>query len=245
MIYARLGFALLFTLGVALSPAHAQEEAKRRWTDTAELSFINTTGNTRITNLSLANKYVYAWDKATDLTVDAGALKTESNNLKTAESYLLAGKYRRNITDRFLWYGLGGWSRNEFAGFIDRYTAGAGLGYRFIEPDPHGLVGEFGFGYTDEKRIPPNSDSNGAEARAFLGYSYKISETSKLVSELEIFDNIEETSDWRGRTTTSVTATISKQLALKTGYTVLYDNVPTPGFRKTDTIFLTSLVVNF
>jgi putative salt-induced outer membrane protein len=238
-----IGFVLLL-LGVALAPARAQEEPKRHWTDIAEFSLISTTGNTRTTNLAFANKYVYAWTKA-DVTVDAAALWTETQSVKTAESYLLAGKYRRNITDRFLWYGLGGWSRNEFAGFTDRYTAGGGLGYRFLEPEPHGLVGEFGLGYTDEKRVPPNSDDNWADARGFLGYSYKLSETAKLVAELEVFDNLNDMSDWRSRSAASVIAAISKKLALKAGYTILHDNVPVPGFKKTDTIFSASLVVNF
>jgi putative salt-induced outer membrane protein YdiY len=235
---------VLLLLEVAPAPARAQEEAKRRWTYTAEFSLINTTGNTRTRSLALANKYVYAWTKA-DVTIDAAALWIETESVKTAESYLLAGTYRRNITDRFLWYGLGGWSRNEFAGFTDRYTVGGGLGYRFLEPEPHGLVGEFGLGYADEKRVPPNADDNWAEARGLLGYSYKLSETAKLVAELEVLDNLDDMSDWRSRSAASVIAAISKKLALKAGYTIVHDNVPVPGFKKTDTIFSASLVVTF
>jgi putative salt-induced outer membrane protein YdiY len=238
-----IGCALLL-LGVAPAPARAQQEAKRPWTYTAEFSLINSTGNTRARNLALANKYVHSWTKA-DVTIEAAALWIETQSVETAESYLLAGKYRRNITDRFLWYGLGGWSRNEFAGFTDRYTVGGGLGHRFLEPEPHGLVGEFGLGYTDEKRVPPNSDDNWAEARGFLGYSYKLSETAKLAAELEVFDNLNDMSDWRSRSAASVISAISKKLALKAGYTILHDNVPVPGFKKTDTIFSASFVVNF
>ena len=238
----------LFALATALAPASAEEpppeEPKRPWTDTAEFSWINTTGNSRTSNVALANKYGYNWEQA-DLTVDAAALRAESEGETTAEAYSLAGKYRRNVTERFLWYGLTGWSRNEFAGFTDRYTGGAGVGYRFLKPEPHSLVGELGLNYTDEERVEPNPDDSWTEARAFLGYAYTISPTAKLEAELEAFENLEESTDWRGRALTSLTASLTNKLALKASYRVIYDHEPVPGFGKTDTISSASLVVNF
>jgi len=239
---------VLLVFATALETTRAEEpppeEPKRPWTDTAEFSLINTTGNSRTSNVALANKFIYKWERA-DLTVDAAALRAETDGEKTAEAYSLANKYRRDITDRFLWYGLAGWSRNEFAGFTDRYTGGAGVGYRFMKPEPHSLVGELGLNYTDEHRVEPNPDDSWTEARAFLGYAYTISATAKLEAELEAFENLEESSDWRGRALTSLTAALTQKLALKASYRVIYDHEPVPGFGKTDTISSASLVVNF
>src|SRR4026207_2056236 len=50
----------------------------RAWTDAAEVSFVSTSGNAEVTNLSLSNKYVYAWASKADLTVDASALRSET-----------------------------------------------------------------------------------------------------------------------------------------------------------------------
>ena len=47
---------------------------------------------------------------------------------KTAENYYLRGRYDRNITERFFWYGGVGWDRNEFAGIKNRMTVFGGVG---------------------------------------------------------------------------------------------------------------------
>ncbi len=245
----------------SLAPAVAQDEPKRPWTDIAEFSLLNTTGNTKNTNFGLANKYAYAWQKA-DFAFDVVAIRNETDNVKTAEAYIANGKYRRNITDRLLWYGLAGWGRNEFAGFDDRYNAGVGVGYRFLKTAEHSLVGELGADYTDETWTDPvdetrtgGSSDNWAGARGFLGYELALSENSKFNSELEVLENLDETSDYRINFLASITATLTKKLALKAGYRVLFDNEPVQIFDEagqvvktyedTDTYFTTSLVINF
>lgn len=267
-------FALLLLLP---SRATAQAEPpKRPWSDTAEFSFINTTGNTENTNLAFSNKYVYTWSNA-DFTFDAAALRVESTTravtsdgstiteqettTTSAETYALAGKYRRNITEKFFWYGRAGWLRDKPAGIDSRSSAGAGVGYRFLKSDVHSLAGEIGLNYTDEKPVGGTSDSF-AEARGFLGYDRKLSETAKFAAELELLENLDDTGDWRANFNTSVTASISQKLAVKVGFLVRYDHEPAQQLiadtvaplggpdlvftrDTTDTIFSASLVVNF
>jgi putative salt-induced outer membrane protein len=252
------------------------QEAKRPWSDTAEFSFISTTGNTENTNLAFTNKYVYTWSNA-DFTFDAAALRVESTtrtvtsdgtaisvqetSTTSAATYGLAGKYRRDITEKFFWYGRAAWLRDEPAGIDSRTSAGGGLGYRFLKSDLQNLAVEFGVNYTDEEQVGGASESF-AEARAFVGYDRALSATSKFVAELELLDNLDTTSDWRANFVTSVTASLTAKLAVKVGYRVRYDNEPVQDtiadtvpplggpdlvftHDETDTIFSASLVVNF
>ncbi len=246
-----LFFAALVTL--LAFPAVAADDPARPWTDAAEVSAVITSGNTETKNVALANKFIYNWSAA-DLTVDAAALRTESDSTTTAEAYQLGGKYRRTIRDNFLWYTLAGWDRNRFAGITDRYTAGGGVGYRFFKDDLQALIGELGVDYTDESRTGGTSDSF-AGARAFLGYDRKLSETSSLATSLEVLENLSDTEDLRAKWITGVTASLSSRLALKVGYAMLYDRQPVEvlvgagpaviEFDDVDTMLSASLVINF
>ena len=152
------------------------------------------------------------------------------------------------------------WGRNKPSGIKDRASVGAGVGYQFVKDDKDNLAGELGLDYTDETQVgvPEVSDSF-AGARGFLGYERKLSATSKFNAELELLENLDETSDWRGNAVASVTASLTQKLALKASYRLAYDNEPVqqviPGpipaqdaiftVDKTDTILSIALVINF
>jgi len=260
----KIVIAAAVVLAVAGAAPRA-EEPKRPWTDTAEFSLVSTSGNTKTTTFSFGNKYIYAWQKA-DLTVNALALYSDSTKFNdatnqeetetTAETYGLDAKYRRDITDRLLWYGLGSWYQNKPSGIKSRTRGGVGVGYKFVNTDVHKLFGELGADYTDETQVgPPEDSASFAGARGYLGYEGKLSETAKCNLELEILENLDETSDYRANFLGSLTASLTSKLALKASYRVAYDNEPAVGtrgtpptlyeFDKTDTIFSVSLVVNF
>ena len=104
------------------------------------VGIVVTTGNAQNTNFTLSNKFVYKWTKS-DLTFDAAALRTESkervltnpngnvdesrDSKVTSERYSAGGKYRYNVTDRFLWYAAAGWYRDRPGGIQNNETGGA------------------------------------------------------------------------------------------------------------------------
>jgi putative salt-induced outer membrane protein YdiY len=239
------------------------EPPKRPWTDSAEFSLVNTTGNAEAKNFSLSNKYVYTWSKA-DFTFDALALRVETTTkdfaagtettATTAETYALGGKYRHNISEAFFWYGRAAWLRNRPAGIDSRTTGGVGVGYHFIASERQNLAGELGIDYADETQIgPPEVSDSFAQGRVFVGYDRKIGAASKFNAEIEFLENLDTTSDWRANLNLSLTTSLTQKLAMKAGYRVIYDNEPAVAFAgpppvlydKTDTIFSVSLVVNF
>jgi putative salt-induced outer membrane protein YdiY len=273
--------ALLFPLTVIVVPVLAAEPAvpgpKRPWTDVAELGLVITSGNAEVSNLAFSNKYAYAWTRSeflwniaglrnetTDKTLSNtnGTVAVQENTRTTAEAYSTDVKYRHDISDALYWFGNAAWLRNEFAGLDNRYLGGAGLGYRFLQNDRHVLQGEIGGEYVDESFVDGGSDSFAA-LHGSLGYAYTMSDSAKFTSDLDLWENLDDTSDWRGRLALAVISTMTKKLALKVGYTILYDNVPvtstiqpdagaptgTPAavyeFETTDTVFNASLVVTF
>ena len=113
-----------------------------------------TTRQLRRGRTSPSNKFKYTWSNG-ELTCDAAALRTESNQLDDQQSRALrdarrhghhgddrgdlraAAKYRRGVTERFYWYAGAAWFQNFFAGIDDRYIVGAGVGYTFVKNDRH------------------------------------------------------------------------------------------------------------
>ena len=269
---ARLTCVPLLLLLMVL-PALGQDQPERSWENTAELGFVTTTGNTQTENLTFKNTFTYSWEK-TSLKLEAsmlnaeqtsrdarnvgGSLVVDETTEKTAESYRLSGKVRRDLRERLFTYGAASWERDVFAGIDSRYVIGAGLGYKALTLPKHELSLEAGADYTDEQAVGDADSETYAGARAAGDYLWKFSETAKLSQELELLYNLEESDDYRINSVTSVTAALTSRLALKTSYTLKYDNQPVVEvltadgfdpvifeFDKTDTILSASLVINF
>ena len=97
-----------------------------------------------------------------------------------------------------------------------------------------------------------------SELRAFLDYDRKLSETAKLFSEVEILENLDETSDVRANGLIGVSSNLSRRIALAVSYGMKYDAEPVTvilteagfpdveyEFDELDTTLKASLVINF
>ena len=274
---------LVALLGAGVIAAQEEEEKEKNWSNKTEFGLTSTSGNSETTNLSLGNKYKRNWTKA-ELVFDLMAIKNESvvntytgsagNEVlqertdTTAETYALGLAYRRNITGRLFWYANGRWFRNVPAGLLDRYRAGAGVGYTLIEAKKHIVIGELGATYSDDTKSVEGLTSNEASftyssATLLFAYNFKISDTAELSSDADWFYDVEESQNWQANWVTSLTASLTSQLALKITYSVVYDNLPADipippgpgadpgagsiGFpaEKTDTFLTASVVLNF
>lgn len=254
------------------------DEEKEGWSNTAELGAVITGGNSDTSTISFKDTAKRSYARG-ELTITAAAIKAEQTTSTArnvdgslvvdkvtetnAESYELKGKYRGQVTERFFWYGAGGWERNQPAGIDDRYLLGAGAGYLILKDAVQEFSAELGLDYVDETYVSGSvpSDANYASARGFLGYDRKLSETATLNAQMELLQNLDTSDDLRINAEASVTASLSSKLALKVGYAIKYDKSPAVAllndpnnpaadpvlyeFDDTDTIFSASLVINY
>ena len=264
--------ALTLVCAALTLSAVAQAEEERSWSNVADLSWVQTSGNTQTSNLSLSDKLKLKLG-VTNLTVDAGILRTKTTDRvpanvagdlvvaedekKTAENYRLAATLRGKVIGHATWYTSAGWEQDKLAGLDQRLSFGAGLGYTYLEQELQTAALELGYNYTDE--TPVEGESDGASfLRAFTTYDRTLSETAKLGSELEFLTNFDDSEDYRINWTTSITASLHSNLALKISYALKFDNTPVievysaDGFEdvifeydNTDTVLSTSLVFNF
>ena len=185
----------------------------------------------------------------------------------TTEIYYLNGKYGREISKRTYWFVGAGWDRNIPAGIKNRYMGEAGLSNIWRSDDHLTFRTDYSLTYTDQEDVVENPTVDQSFPGLRLGYTYKhqFGKNTTYDSILILDYNFDESSDYRANFTNSVAVAMNKTLALKVSLQWLYDHEPSyseinlfdPGdlttpigtvlyqLEELDTIFTTSLVVNF
>jgi putative salt-induced outer membrane protein YdiY len=273
--------------GLILAPAAASAQEKKSgllgpWAATAEVSYVVTGGNTSTSALSLGTSLVRKWANDTLLfktyilksnattttrtaqgTVDDFDILEDRITRKVAENFALAGQYDRRISKKLTGQAGLSWDRNRFAGVDDRFIFTTGFGYAWVDGPRTQIRSSAGLTYTLRQYVGQDMESF-AGFRFTFGAEQKILDTSKLASQFVFDDNLKNTPDWRFDWTNSVTASISKALALKISLRTLYAHVPALQnlpliddlgeptgltvpypLKKLDTFMTTSRVINF
>lgn len=240
MKYFGSGILLLACLFIFSSVAMA----KKNWNDEAELSFVDTGGNTEVTALSAKNLLKVPMSEKVTGSWKLHALYGKSDGEKNAESYSteLRGDYAK--TARFFYFVSAGWLQDKFSGIENRYLYGVGCGYKLINGAKHVLVGELGLTYTTED-YTDDSSSDYFGGRLFGQYDYKFNEANKFVQSIEFLPDFDDSNNWLLNSETALIATLNSQFSMKTGLTFKHDNQPTSGLDKSDRILSVALVANF
>ncbi len=228
---------------IAFSSSVRAEEKK--WSDEAELSFVDAGGNTETTTLSAKNHLKYLFTEQLEGEWKLSALYGQTGGEKNAENYSTNLRMNYLFTKRFYAAGNVGWEKDEFAGIDNRYYLGPSVGYKFLTGPKHLLLGETGLDYVKEE-YTDNTDNNFIRGRIYGQYVYAFSEKTKLKKTLEFLYDFNDSQNFNINSETSLTTLLSDQFSLKTSYEVKYDNDPTPEtLHETDTILSVALVVNF
>jgi putative salt-induced outer membrane protein YdiY len=252
------------------------------WKATAELSFVVTGGNTSTSAFSLGTSFTRKWTndsllfksyilKSNSTTTTRIARGTEADfsiieeKIKriVAENYLLAGQYDRRISKKLSGQVGLNWDRNRFAGVDNRVMFTTGFGYAWVEKAQTQVRTAASLTYTLRQYVGQDSASF-AGLRFSILADQKILDNSSVSTQFVIDDNLKRMDDWRFDWTNSVSASISKSLALKISLRMLYANVsalqnlalfdleglPTGLFvqaplKNLDALMTTSIVINF
>jgi len=282
---AALGAAAALAL---LAPAilTAQDAANKGllgpWKATAEVSYVVTSGNTSTSAFSLGTSFTRKWandsllfksyilrSNATTTTRTARGTEIDFDIIENrverlvAENYLLAGQYDRRVSKKLAAQAGMSWDRNRFAGVDDRVILTMGFGYSWVEAKRTTIKTDAGLTYTWRQYVNQDTMSFGG-LRFNLSAVQKVLDNSSLSTQFIFDENLKKMTDWRFDWTNSVTASISKSLALKTSFRTIYTHLPAlqglPLFdleglptgltvfvplKRLDTFLTTSIVINF
>jgi putative salt-induced outer membrane protein YdiY len=210
---------------------------------TAEVSSIVTNGNTKNQTTGAALDLTYKPDPWL-VNVKSRYLTTISQEIQTQESFELAGRGGRKLSDLFDLFVEHTYLKNRFAGLENRYITSAGAGYFALKNDKHTLKTELLLGYTDEERTDltrPQFMSGGGS----ILYKWKVAATSEFTHETKYQPNFKTSEDWRLISETAVSAAISSMLSSKIAWRYEHVNLPPAGKVKGDTTTTVSLLTKF
>ena len=224
--------AAALLLCTPLRAALAQDQPKRPWKLQADFGLVNTSGNTSTTTVNAGQEGSYTTGAWT-LGEAFNAVYGRTEGATSAENYNARLRADYAISPHIGVYLLGGWNRDRFAG----------IARRFDEPRTK-LNLEAGLS-TIQQRPTVGADRNFAAARGAVHIKQMLGEKAYLEQKAEILPNLKTTDDVRINSETSLVAPLSGSIAFKAGYVIKFDNVPEPGFGKTDRFLTSGLQVVF
>lgn len=241
--YFLISAGLLAVSGIAV----AEEEVKSPWTNSAELGYVNTTGNTETQTISGKADVVYEVEKWRH-SGHAEGYGTQSDNdlgvsIVSAERYELSGKTDYKMTELDYLYGSIKLQKDRFSGFEYEHIVSVGYGHKVIKQDNMELDLEIGPGERFFKVDDGVSKSDEeAVLRLSANYWWQISGTSKFTQEITTDIGEEITST---KSVTGIQANINSTLALKFTYTLRHKSSVPLDTEKKDTETAVTLVYSF
>lgn len=238
------GLTCLTILVLVLWVPAQETPPEEKWKVSTELSYVVTGGNASTSSFSLGSRLSKTWDRnsvafrtyvlksnATAKNLQAVGSETDYEIVENkveqlvAENYVLEGQYSRRLAKKLTAQAGASWDRNRFAGIAARYIVTTGVGYPVVEAKRTTLKTEAAATVTLRRYMGERTTSF-AGLRAVVSFEQKINDKSSLTSLFVFDDNLKKAVDWRFDWTNSVSAPVSKSLALKTSLRTLYTNSP-------------------
>jgi len=237
---------VLALLALRALPVHAQAakpDTAKPLKVTAGVAFLDASGNTDITTLSINERLEwkrphYLWTQSIQ-GINSAQDGEESANLLAIG---LRGDWKPH--GRLSVYSLVNFDRNRFADIRRRFEEGLGLGYSLIDRTHHRLTTELGGQFVQQQNLDRVNDHFFAGRAAEL-YRYTFKEDTYVEERLEYLPNLEKNEDYRMNAEANLVAPLSRHLSLKLGYVVRFDNLPEPGIEKTDRFLTSGLQLSF
>jgi putative salt-induced outer membrane protein len=236
----------------------AEEEKKSPWKSSAELGYVDTSGNTNATSIKAAIDVSYEVEKWLHAVhADALSVKTETTDStgevrdeRIAAKWFASAKTDYKLDEFNYLYGLITYEDDRFNGFDYQSKLGLGYGHWFLKSDVHKLKGEIGPGMRAFKveQIPPpegpidTSTQTESLLRLSGNYAWAVSKTSEFSQDLTA-DYGEDQEEWQS--VTALEANVNSILAMKFSHTVKYLDKVAPGIEHYDRITGVTLVFKF
>lgn len=233
------GAALLLLGGAAVAPhtARAQDAKPAKPVSvTFDLGFVNAAGNTRVTTLNGAENLKFRpaesrWQFAEAVSTVYG----RSQDSVTAEQFTALGRADYTVLTRLHLFAGGTYLRDRFAGIARRIEEIGGVALRLVDRPRDVLGTEVGAAVT-QQRSTAGVEDNFVALRVAANYKHNLNDNAFVQQSLEWLPNVQDFKDTRINSETALIAPITKQIAVRLSYVVRFDNVPEPGFLKTDRV---------
>lgn len=246
----QVALALGLALGGLAQPALAQDTKKPPATElTGDVSFVSVSGNTSITTLNAAERFIRRLDRW-EFRQDLGAVYGKTDGTETSNLWRAALRADYGLSELWALYALTAFDRNKFAGIESRFAEGVGAVARVIATDVDQLNIEAGFQVTQQRNLDGTRDSFNS-LRGATSWKHAFSRGAYVFQSAEVLPNLDDRSDLLVNSETALVAPLSSHIGVKLSYVVRFDNLPalnaagTLPLRKTDRILSSGIQISF
>ncbi len=214
------------------------------YSSSTSFSLLITSGNTRELTLGFDTEQSLNVKK-NHFQLKGSVIYGQSEKIKNAEFYYGHLKVKRELAPKVFLLSLGRFERNVLAGYNHRFSLSGGAGYIWVKKEKVEAISEVSLGWGHESNIGQDSTIL-SYMSLFVSSSVKVAltPTSHIFCQELYSLNLKDPKDFHSTSFVSITADISKTLALKFSYQLFYSHKSVPGFQKMDHYFISSLVLN-
>lgn len=207
------------------------------------IGFVQTAGNTDLVTLNVGEELAYTASRFV-VRQTFSTVYGRSDGETTASSWRAGARGDYRFSPVVAGFARLGFDRDRFAGISRRLEEGLGVAVRALDRPRDLLEVEGGLDLIQERSTLGTSDDFVA-GRSAARYTRRFGDGEKAYFQqlVEFLPNLETTEDFRVTSETTLVAPLSRQLALKVSYVLRLDNVPEPGFGKTDRQLMSALQI--
>lgn len=178
------------------------------------------------------------------LIFNLAAERARDNGLDTANRQFAGVDYSSFFSKKNVWYARTSVEKDEIKALDLRSSTAFGIGRKLINNDVQDLEFRLGVSYIYENYADGTQfDSPGLDVAFIHSYQFKNGKLNNVLTYTPAFKNF---SNYRIHHETSYEMPITASLwKLKTGITNDYTSVPQPGIERLDTLYFTSLILNW
>ena len=226
----------------AAAPLSAQAPAQDTTKLTFGLGLVTTAGNTSVTTFNFGNSFAYIahpWVLSEAASMIYGSTHDTVNN----DQYHLLLRVDHGLHDGLSAYLYGAFDRDRFAGVVSRFQEAAGIAWKAVEQPADLLTLEAGASENQQRDVGSGTTASFAAARAAVTYKHMLNKTAYAQEAAEILPDLQHSKNLRINSATDLVAPLSTVFSIKVGYVIRFDNLPPPGFKKTDRILTTGIQI--
>lgn len=209
------------------------------------LSYVQTSGNT--------STQTFSWNLSGEGNIDtvrilAGVsyLTTRNRGVEQARKLNSTIRVERNFAGAVFGFLEALYKQDKFSGYTYRTSVGPGLGCDIFKNDKRSLKGLVSALYYFDKYFVGDKDlKKYSSAKIALDYSCKLSKTALIKTSGDYQTSLHDQHHYFINGEANLNVNLNSRLAVGLSYIINYQNKkPAPDIKKTDTSFLTSLLVH-
>lgn len=176
-----------------------------------------------------------SWDYAEDKRTDDPSTPGDESGWDLTQRRVGAGiKYDYFISKKVYTLVNGRVLSDTLADLDLRLTAGAGVGYQWVETDDTRFSTELGVSYLREEYRSDSPSQDYVAARIAYRYEQQLTEATRIIHSVEAFPSVEDKDDIYLQLTVQLQNKIFDGMVAQVGWVWDYDNTPAPGRERSD-----------